>query len=384
MSTFEKYLLNPEKHLIPLFPMKTLYSLPCLLLLTINVFAQCPAGDTFLNSQEDIDNYTSQYSSCTSVTGGIYIDGDGSNITSIGALANLTSIGGMLRIASTSFSDLSGFANLTSVGDLSIDSNPNLTSLNGLQALTNVTNELSILVNDALTDISALGNISGLQGGKIMVADNPLLTDCAIASFCAVSSNFALGSFSGNGTGCSDPSEVQSACEALPVSLTDFRASNEQSTSVLSWKTTLETNFKKFLIERSQTGKNWQTVGMVAGQGSSQYTFTDQFAIFGLNYYRLKMVDKDGRSAYSQIVSVRILSEIAIYPNPVTEKLIFKNVDLDSVQDLRLFNSSGVLVLKNTKIQSSGVDVRKIASGMYTAMLTYTNGTTKSFQLIKN
>lgn len=364
--------------------MKTIYTLSCLLILTVNSFAQCPTTNRFLSSQEDIDEYSTTYPTCTATTVGIYINGDGSNITSIGALANLTSIGGMLQIYATAFTDLSQFANLTSVVNLSIDSNPNLTSLNGLQGLTNVTNVLSLVNNAALTDISALENITTLNGEEIQIADNPLLINCAISSFCSNLSTFAIGSFNGNGTGCSDLSDVEFACEALPVTLTDFRATNEHSTTLLTWNTTYETNFDRFSIERSQTGKNWQTVGIVAAKGTSSYSFTDKSAISGLNYYRLKMIDRDGSNAYSQIVSVRVKSDVAIYPNPVAEKILFKNVDISSIQHLQLFNSAGLLVLENSKVQSSGVDVRKVPVGIYTAMLTYKNGATKSFQLIKD
>lgn len=332
----------------------------------------------------DIDEFLISYPTCTTINGNLLIEGESSDITNLDGFANLTTVTGQFRINFTGVTTLSPLSNLTSVGGLFLDSNPNITSLNGLNGLTSLGSTLSIFLNENLTDISALENIASFSGVEVELLGNTLLSECAIASFCANISDLESATLGDNGTGCNEYVEIEAACQTLPVTLTNFRAINEQSTALLTWSTTYETNFDQFSIERSQTGKTWQTVGIVAAKGSSSYSFTDKSALSGLNYYRLKMIDRDGSNAYSQIVSVRIKSDVAIYPNPVAEKILFKNVDISSIQHLQLFNSAGLLVLENSKIQSSGVDVRKVPVGIYTAMLTYKNGATKSFQLIKD
>jgi len=68
----------------------------------------------------------------------------------------------------------------------------------------------------------------------------------------------------------------------------------------------------------------------VQGSGNSittqNYSFIDENPLNGINYYRLKQIDYDGKFTYSNIVALKSQflnpeSQILIYPNPVNDKL---------------------------------------------------------------
>lgn len=92
----------------------------------------------------------------------------------------------------------------------------------------------------------------------------------------------------------------------LPVNLTSFEAKNiANNKNELTFRTASETNNAYFEIERSADGSNFTTIGRVEGNGTTieakSYTFVDETAKKGVNYYRLKQVDNDGRYEYSMM-----------------------------------------------------------------------------------
>ncbi|HQI41375.1 MAG TPA: hypothetical protein PK665_09805, partial [Ignavibacteriaceae bacterium] len=112
--------------------------------------------------------------------------------------------------------------------------------------------------------------------------------------------------------------------QVVPVELTSFTAKADNNTVTLDWTTATELNNSGFQIERSN-GSEYQTVGFVAGHGTStnvhNYTFVDQNVEAGSYSYRLKQIDLDGTFEYSNTIEVEVLGlrEFALgqnYPNP--------------------------------------------------------------------
>jgi hypothetical protein len=95
----------------------------------------------------------------------------------------------------------------------------------------------------------------------------------------------------------------------LPVGLTGFSGKASEEKVQLAWETSYETGNSYFDIERGTDGKNFTAVGRVNGSGTTaslrNYHFTDDNALKGINYYRLKEVGKDGKYTYSETVMVR-------------------------------------------------------------------------------
>ena len=168
----------------------------------------------------------------------------------------------------------------------------------------------------------------------------------------------------------------------LPVKLTSFTAKGvNMDKVVLNWNTAQEKNSSHFTIEKSLDGKEFSDAGIVFSMGNSeqpqQYTFTDKLRTGekGMIYYRLKMVDVDGKSDYSPIKVVRIGDEkantsILVYPNPVANDL---RVTLpaawhDKKVTIDIISANGVLVQRhvtNNASQTETVNVRALAPGGY-------------------
>ena len=111
----------------------------------------------------------------------------------------------------------------------------------------------------------------------------------------------------------------------VPVELTSFIATTNGMEVILNWSTATETNNQGFDIERSRNNVSFDKIGFVPGFGTSteprNYSYSDQPVNTGTYYYRLKQVDYDGSSTYSNAVEVqwRILNSYLLeqnYPNP--------------------------------------------------------------------
>ncbi|MCF8244246.1 MAG: BspA family leucine-rich repeat surface protein, partial [Saprospiraceae bacterium] len=148
--------------------------------------------------------------------------------------------------------------------------------------------------------------------------------------------------------------EVSLQFVVLPVELVSFQAERQnRDAALLTWRTASELNNEGFDIERSSDGRNWETLSFVPGHGTTQaeqsYAYTDEQPLPGVNYYRLRQVDFDGKMEYSDIRSVMMegsTNGIAVYPNPVKDGLL--NVDFAAEQEgtatLRIFDASGKLL----------------------------------------
>ncbi|MDR6803505.1 hypothetical protein J2Y45_000775 [Dyadobacter sp. BE34] len=139
------------------------------------------------------------------------------------------------------------------------------------------------------------------------------------------------------------------AQSALPVTLVTFDAEKEERSVRLSWKTSLETNSDFFEIQRSQDAKNWKELHRVqaAGESSQQatYGYTDAEPIAGTGYYRLKMVDRDGTFAFSQIRKVAWDGmDLVVFPNPAGDRLEMDLKDWSKVTKVSVLNAGGGIV----------------------------------------
>ncbi len=146
---------------------------------------------------------------------------------------------------------------------------------------------------------------------------------------------------------------------ALPVELIDFLAAAQAPrTTLLSWRTASEQNNQGFDIERSTDGRTWQPLGFVPGQGTTQqprvYTFVDERPLPGINYYRLRQVDFDGKFEYSGIRSVAMEGSsqgVQVYPNPVQGGGLLSihfATEQDAAATLRIFDASGKMLHRET------------------------------------
>jgi hypothetical protein len=129
----------------------------------------------------------------------------------------------------------------------------------------------------------------------------------------------------------------------LPVVLVQFLATKNNDGSVkVSWATSQEQNAGYYDVERSSDQSGWIKIGSVKAKGYSStttnYSLNDPLPIDGTGYYRLKMVDLDGKYTYSKTITVTSDNSgvpLVIYSNPFTDQIRLK-VNVSRSQNLIL------------------------------------------------
>lgn len=168
----------------------------------------------------------------------------------------------------------------------------------------------------------------------------------------------------------------------LPVDLISFSASYSDQLTSLKWASENEVNFEKFVIERSATGSDFAPVGekRASGRtGRNNYDYDDDLttASGSIFYYRLKMVDIDGKFTYSPIVLVKkeakTINGITISPNPIASgsTSVRFTASRPTTVDFKVVDISGKIVLQqkskaydgNNTITISNLD--KLKPGTY-------------------
>lgn len=176
---------------------------------------------------------------------------------------------------------------------------------------------------------------------------------------------------------------VNTLLGTLPVKLISFKGSFENHASLLSWTTAKEEGFDHFEIERASGELVFEKIGQVNGVGYSTedehaYSFTDNSASSGVNYYRLKSLDADGSFEYSSIVSTLVESSksVSVYPNPSNGDFVNVSATFELSNDTQIliFNQEGVM-LEKIQVTERHMQINftnHLTTGVY--ILKYTTG----------
>ncbi|MFT5646078.1 MAG: hypothetical protein ACI976_000756 [Aureispira sp.] len=179
----------------------------------------------------------------------------------------------------------------------------------------------------------------------------------------------------------------------LPVELMKFDAVRLNADKVqLDWITATELNNEGFYIERMlETENEFSTVAYVEGQGNStaivNYKLLDENAYTSVSYYRLRQVDFDGTTTYSQIRAVEgrdnklEYMDVSIYPNPVQNelKIRFNELpkDVKSAQVSIMSIDGKVLYEFTAGVQSYQLleveEVAQLSGGLYLLSIYFDN-----------
>jgi len=177
--------------------------------------------------------------------------------------------------------------------------------------------------------------------------------------------------------------DVNNLVTALPLKLMSFGATPNSNNITLAWLTANEVNVKEFVIERSFDGLEFNAIASVSARNVTmaelQYSYIDKDVIAveneGKVYYRLRMVDIDGKFSYSNIAVVNPNASAAqffVYPNPATGSEVYvelkEEVQSDmniSIEDVngRVYNR--YKVNKGNVANAIPVNIKSIANGVY-------------------
>lgn len=171
----------------------------------------------------------------------------------------------------------------------------------------------------------------------------------------------------------------------LPVTLLSFGVNAANDIAYVKWSVENEINFSKYIVERSTDGISFSAAGEVAAQhgtGVLNYEYPDDISAVSAQviYYRLKMVDIDGRYEYSDVASVRkngtFARTVVITPNPTSTaakarirtdvagpaEIVITNMLGEQVSRTRvsLFTGENIVPLTDAARLSNGVYVVRV------------------------
>ncbi len=163
--------------------------------------------------------------------------------------------------------------------------------------------------------------------GRSNANDPCFASNAAVQNFTVtgLSSNTSYWLAVDGNAGSNSTFDVFGGSGVLPITLLNFEAQYDSKKIIIEWTTLTEVNNNFFTVERSKDGYNFEIIATAKGAGNStspiKYQQIDNNPFSGINYYRLKQVDFDGKYKDSQIISVKTFmtqNELSIFPNPVT------------------------------------------------------------------
>ena len=172
----------------------------------------------------------------------------------------------------------------------------------------------------------------------------------------------------------------------LPLKLISFtgRLINGNE-AILNWQSSGGLDGSRFEIAWSNDKRYWQTVGTIASTSNdsiSSYSWKYSQPSL-INFYRLKMIDIDGRFTYSPLIQVNGSEKaVVIYPNPAKNNVIISSFS-DKPATVVFLNSSGKIMLRKTINEPvSSIDISDLTPGNYIIRIIRDNKTS-IYQLVK-
>jgi hypothetical protein len=158
--------------------------------------------------------------------------------------------------------------------------------------------------------------------------------------------------------------------------LESFTASAKEKAVEVKWVVSEEVNVRQYEVQFSADGNNFRTVGTVPAINSRHYSLTHTGTVAGANYYRLKTVDRDNKTIYSNInrVNFAASSTFSIYPNPAVGTV---NVSIAASMSrkpgtISVIAINGYVVIQQhfNVMQNKALDISKLAPGSYVIRIT--------------
>jgi hypothetical protein len=173
----------------------------------------------------------------------------------------------------------------------------------------------------------------------------------------------------------------------LPVSLLNFSGYNDGNRNTLRWTTASEQNNSGYEVQRSTDGVNYTALGFVntqalGGNSTSQlnYAYTDNNVTGSKQYYRLRQVNIDGNSKFSNVVQIKgakpeLLTIDGFFPNPASllVNVLIDAPNKDKVTVLITDIAGRTMIRQTVNIETGSntipVDITTLSGGTYLVKL---------------
>ena len=180
------------------------------------------------------------------------------------------------------------------------------------------------------------------------------------------------------------PFGVGKVGQALPVKFANVKAYQHGSSIKIDWSNLTESNVVNYVVERSANGSSFTAINTIGAArndgGRADYTSLDVSPLNGVNFYRIRSNELDGKSLYSVIMKVNTkggVAYITLYPNPVTGgQVSLQTTGLNKgLYTVRIFDAGGQQVFNELMNHNGGAATEVIQlpaalkRGMYSLQL---------------
>jgi hypothetical protein len=174
---------------------------------------------------------------------------------------------------------------------------------------------------------------------------------------------------------------IQKIAASLPVSLLSFNANIKNNIAVADWTTTKELSVESFILESSIDGMLFSAISTTLPAGSygqaHHYQSADKARHQSIVYYRLKMIDKDGRFTYSEVKKINFGSQssASCYPNPAKDFVTLSITNATAGNLKYIVMSAGGNIIKAAALH--------VESGSQQIRIDFTPGTPAGVMMIQ-
>ena len=254
----------------------------------------------------------------------------------------------------------------------------------------------SVLANDADANGESLNSpvvVTPSPDGSVVLNADGTFTFTPNVGFAGTSTSFSYRAYD-NGY---DPASAVAtvtinfpSMTPLPIQLISFSGSLVNNKTQLKWFVAENETGNHFEIEKSSDGTNFKSIGVLlltSKVGTESYTFNESVELIGAGYYRLKIVNRNGSIAYSNIV---LLKNEKIGSTSTLVVLQSKGADLtfnytttkESMYNVNVYNVNGAKMFATRMLMQKGMNAASlktnglVSSGVY--VLEITNGSDRS------
>lgn len=183
----------------------------------------------------------------------------------------------------------------------------------------------------------------------------------------------------------------------LPIKVNYFNAAKGDGYNTLNWRAECTSAQATFVIERSSNGTDFAAINTITASQQrclQPFDYTDNGAgSLGTLYYRLKVIDENGKVNYSSVVKIsaqqKDMQLVGVSPNPVVNMahLSIASVKKDNI-DLQVVSLDGKVVYRTRVTVQPGtsvvnIEVASLQSGVYTIKGVFSNGEMSTVRFVK-
>jgi hypothetical protein len=188
---------------------------------------------------------------------------------------------------------------------------------------------------------------------------------------------------------------IVTSTAVLPINFEYFTGRRQNENNQLSWKLNCENGADYFDIERSADGNNFKKIGTVAINNGclTAFDFSDKSPLTGKNYYRLKLININGRASYSHIILLLNQKDgielIGLFPN-IVKTIAVLNISSANIGrlDIKILDPLGRVMQQLNAGLISGLNqidlnFNTLAAGAYFVKVVAENGDEQTIRFIK-